>query len=168
MNALHIYFSNHSSGSADIGMALMTLFLPIELWNDRRIRKSNDNGESQDDDNLNRTIDSFDSFDEDLESAQTSYYCLFVLMRDRTLELTDQTKQKHWCHKKHMLEQVSTKTMLLRSMTAFYFFHTQDLYQSSFILDVYIMKLYKSHQQCSSRTGHSTTHFGVHQSLPQQ
>eukprot|EP00573_Skeletonema_grethae_P007989 CAMPEP_0201702146 /NCGR_PEP_ID=MMETSP0578-20130828/35369_1 /ASSEMBLY_ACC=CAM_ASM_000663 /TAXON_ID=267565 /ORGANISM="Skeletonema grethea, Strain CCMP 1804" /LENGTH=427 /DNA_ID=CAMNT_0048189621 /DNA_START=60 /DNA_END=1343 /DNA_ORIENTATION=+ len=88
-----------------IGMALMTLFLPIELWKDWRMRtrKSNDNnGESAHDDNLNRTIDSFDSFDEDLVSAKTSY-CLFILMRDRTWELADQKKSKPWNHKKHML-----------------------------------------------------------------
>uniref|UniRef100_A0A7S2LK32 EamA domain-containing protein n=1 Tax=Skeletonema marinoi TaxID=267567 RepID=A0A7S2LK32_9STRA len=95
-----------------IGMALMALFLPIELWNDWWARKSNeaakrsnDDGESPDDDhfNVNRTIETFDSFDEDLMSAKTPY-CLFSIMCDRTLELTDQTKQlKPWNHKKHML-----------------------------------------------------------------
>jgi len=93
-------------------MALMALFLPIELWNDWWARKSNeaakrsnDDGESPDDDhfNVNRTIETFDSFDEDLMSAKTPY-CLFSVMCDRTLELTDQTKQlKPWNHKKHML-----------------------------------------------------------------
>ncbi len=102
MNAVYVCFSNYSSGSTDIGMALMTLFLPIELWNDWRKRNGNVNGDSPHDDNLSRTIDSFDSFDEDLMSAKTSH-CLFILMRDRTLELADQTKQKPWDHKRHML-----------------------------------------------------------------
>ena len=91
-----------SLGPTDIGMALMALFIPMELWNDRLARKSNDNGESSDD-QIIRTIDSYDSFDQELMAATTPY-CIFNVVCDRTMELTDQTKQiKPWNHKKHML-----------------------------------------------------------------
>ena len=86
-------------------MALMALFIPMELWNERLARKSNDdNRESPDgDDHIIRTIDSYDSFDQELMAATTSY-CIFNVVCDRTMELTDQTKQiKPWNHKKHML-----------------------------------------------------------------
>lgn len=97
-----------------IGMALMALFLPIELWNDKRERKrdeaarqSNSNDaeslDDHDDNCLNRPIETFDSFDEDLCSAKTPY-SLFHVICGRTRNLADQTKQiKPWNHKKHML-----------------------------------------------------------------
>ena len=91
-----------SLGPTDIGMALIALFIPMEFWNDRLARKSNDNEESPDDDII-QTMDSYDSFDQELMAATTPY-CIFNVVCDRTMELTDQTKLiKPWNHKKHML-----------------------------------------------------------------
>ena len=84
-----------------MGMALMALFLPIELWNDWLTRKRNNDEELPD--VIVRTIDSYDSFDQDLMAATTPY-CIFNIVCDRTKRLTDQTEQiKPWNHKKHML-----------------------------------------------------------------
>ena len=101
---VHIFLT-FPLGQTDIGMALMALFLPIELWNEWLARKSNDNDEESPDDkdHVIRTIDSYDSFDQDLMAATTPY-CILSIVCDRTMELTDQTKQiKPWNHKKHML-----------------------------------------------------------------
>ncbi|KAL7431547.1 hypothetical protein ACHAXM_003421 [Skeletonema potamos] len=87
-----------------IGMALMALFIPIELWNDWRVRKMNERNYAPSDDNYNiRTIMTVDSFDQDLSTAKTPY-CFFNIVFGRTKDLADQTKQiKKWNHKKHML-----------------------------------------------------------------
>jgi len=87
-----------------IGMALMALFIPIELWNDWRVRKMNERNYAPSDDNYNiRTIMTVDSFDQDLSTAKTPT-CFFNIVFGRTKDLADQTKQiKKWNHKKHML-----------------------------------------------------------------
>ena len=115
----HVYSDNDDTSPflmTYIGMSLMApLFLPIELWNDWKARKiwkrysrrsSNASDEETDDGCggcMNMSLETVDSFDEDLESMKTPY-CLINLMRERTIALADQKKQiKPWNHKKHML-----------------------------------------------------------------
>jgi amino acid permease len=91
-----------------IGMALMALFIPIELWNDWRVRRlkeaARESNYAPDDFMTIRSMATVDSFDEDIRNSAKTPYCLFNLMFGRTRDLADQTKQiKKWNHKKHML-----------------------------------------------------------------
>ena len=96
-----------------IGMSLMApIFLPIELWNDWRAKKIRkryghkeaelvDDEEETDacEDYLSTSLETVDSFAEDLDSIKTPY-CLFRVMRNRTIALADQKRQiKPWNHK---------------------------------------------------------------------
>lgn len=78
-----------------IGMSLMALLLPFELWNDWRTRKNCTPVANDLDMNL-RTVDSFAL---DIEMSAHEPCGLFDVMYRRTIDLTNHKKQKKWNHK---------------------------------------------------------------------
>ena len=92
-----------------LGMSLMApLFLPLELYNDWRARKIRQESrqkeaENDKDDPLNTSIETADSFEQELNGCETAN-CYFNVMYIRSKDLADQNQQiKPWNHKKHML-----------------------------------------------------------------
>jgi hypothetical protein len=86
------------------------LFLPLEIYNDwraRKIWKESRRKEAENDydkdDPLNTSLESADSFEQELNSCETAN-CLINVMYIRSKDLADQNQQiKPWNHKKHML-----------------------------------------------------------------
>ena len=80
------------------GMALLVLYLPVELWKERHPAWI----DVQDDCCGMDCAESVDSFDADLREAKTAYGMVQVAS-SRVINLVNTTERKRWNHKTHIL-----------------------------------------------------------------